>query len=125
MAGRGYSRRVMSHTRSQAHPRLKMATRVLAVILASVHALVITFAPLAERADSSVAPVHTEQAGTSTHHAHGELCAICAASHLVAPLPRVALAPLVMRADAQLQGARRQLVAAVERLPAQPRAPPA
>lgn len=100
-------------------------TRVLAVILASVHALIITFAPLAERADASVAPVHAEQAGTSTHHAHGELCAVCAATHLVAPLPRIPLAPRVVRADAQPEGARRQLVVAGERLHAQPRAPPA
>lgn len=99
--------------------------RVLAVILASVHALVITFAPLAERADSSVAPIHAEQAGTSAHHAHGELCAVCAASHLVAPLPRAPLAPLALRTGAQPQSSRRQLLAAVERPHAQPRAPPA
>ena len=125
MAGRGYSRRAMVRTRPQARLRLDPVTRVLAVILASVHALVITVAPLAERADTSVAPIHAEQAGTRTHHAHGALCAVCAASHLVAPLPRVPLAPLVVRADAQPDGARRQLVAAVERLHAQPRAPPA
>jgi hypothetical protein len=100
-------------------------TRVLAVVLATVHALVITLAPLAERADSSVAPVHAEQAGTSTHHAHGDLCAVCTASHLVAPLPRETLAPRVVRADAQPEGARRQLVEAAGRIPAQPRAPPA
>ena len=115
----------MPRPRSQAHPRFKMVTRVLAVILASVHALVITFAPLAERADSSVAPVHAEQAGTSTHHAHGDLCAVCAASHLVAPPPRLPPVPLVVRADARPQGTRRQLVTSVERLHAQPRAPPA
>ena len=115
----------MPRTRLHESLRFNMVTRVLAVILASVHALVITLAPLAERADTSVAPVHAEQAGTSTHHAHGELCALCAASHLVAPPPRVPPAPLVVRADAQPLGARRQLVAAVERLHAQPRAPPA
>jgi hypothetical protein len=100
-------------------------TRALAVILASVHALVITFAPLADRASSSVAPVHAEQAGTRVHHAHGDLCAVCAASHLVAPLPRATLAPLVVRAHAQPESARRQPVAAVERLHVRPRAPPA
>lgn len=115
----------MARTRRQADLRFNTVTRLLAVILASVHALVITFAPLAERADTSVAPVHAEQAGTSTHHAHGELCAVCAASHLVAPLPRVPLAPLVVRADTQPRGTRLQQVAAVERLHAQPRAPPA
>lgn len=125
MVGRGYSRRAMPRTRPQTSMRFKAMTRALAVVLASVHALVITFAPLAERPDSDVAPIHAEQAGTSTHHAHGELCAVCAASHLVAPLPRVPFAPLVVRADAQPQGTRRQLVAAVDRLHAQPRAPPA
>lgn len=115
----------MARTRPPIRARFNAVTRVLAVVLASMHALVITFAALAERADSSVAPIHAEQAGTSTHHAHGDLCAVCAASHLVAPLPRVSLAPLVVRADAQPDGARRHHVAAAERLHAQPRAPPA
>ena len=115
----------MARTRPPARVRFTTVTRVLAVVLASVHVLVITFAALAERADSSVAPIHAERAGTSTHHAHGDLCAVCAASHLVAPLPRVPLAPRVVRADAQPEGARRQPVAAAERLHAQPRAPPA
>jgi hypothetical protein len=115
----------MARTRPQAHSRFHPVTRALAIILASVHALVITLAPLAERASGSVAPVHAEQAGTSTHHAHGDLCAVCAASHLVAPLPRVPLGPPVVRAGAQPEGARRQLETAAERLHVQPRAPPA
>jgi hypothetical protein len=49
----------------------------------------VAVAPLAERADDSgVAAVHVEQAGTSRHHAHGDFCAVCAASHLTALPPR-------------------------------------
>lgn len=95
------------------------------MVLASVYAFLVTFAPLAERADSSVAPVHAEQAGTSTHHAHGELCAVCAVSNLAATPPRASLAPLVVRADVQPEGTLRQFVVAAERLHTQPRAPPA
>jgi hypothetical protein len=115
----------MRHTRPQPPARFDRVARAFALILASVHALVVTVAPLAERADNSVAPVHAEQAGTSTHHAHGELCAVCVASHLVAPLPRVSLAPLVVRSHEQPESALRQPVAGVERLHVQPRAPPA
>lgn len=67
--------------------RVGTAGRVIAALLVAMHALVVA-APLAERADSTVAAVHVEQAGTSTHHAHGELCALCAASNLVAPPAR-------------------------------------
>lgn len=67
--------------------RLGTAGRVIAALLVVMHALVVV-APLADRADSTVAAVHVEQAGTSTHHAHGELCALCAASNLVAPPAR-------------------------------------
>lgn len=68
------------------------AMRVVTAIAAIAQLLVVIAAPLAERASSDVAPVHVEQAGTRTHHAHGELCATCVALHLLAHPPRGPLA---------------------------------
>ena len=62
--------------------------RTVTAIVTSAQLLIAAAAPLAERADSSVAAVHVEQAGTSRHHAHGDFCAVCAASHLTALPPR-------------------------------------
>ena len=65
----------MIDTRRRSHARFGTAARIVALLLATMHALLVA-APLGERADSGVAAIHVEQAGTSTHHAHGELCAL-------------------------------------------------
>jgi hypothetical protein len=62
--------------------------RTLTAVVTLAQLLVVATAPLAERADTSVAAVHMEQAGTSRHHAHGDFCAVCTASHLTALPPR-------------------------------------
>ena len=62
--------------------------RTVTAIVTSAQLLIVAAAPLAERADSSVAAVHVEQAGTSRHHAHGDFCAMCVASHFTALPPR-------------------------------------
>jgi len=88
--------------------RLRHAVRTVTALVTSMHLLVVMAAPLAERTESSVAAVHVEQAGTSRHHAHGDFCAVCAASHLTALPPRepsllqgalTALRPLVSNAS--------------------------
>jgi hypothetical protein len=91
--------------------------------LATIHTLIV-FAPLAERADSRVPAVHVEQAGTSTHHAHGELCALCAASHLVAPPARPALPAIFASVADRTSAERRHPLTAAARLDTRPRAPP-
>jgi hypothetical protein len=67
---------------------LRPALRTATALVASVQLLTALAAPLAERAESDVAAVHVEQAGTSRHHAHGDFCAVCAASQLTALPPR-------------------------------------
>ena len=99
--------------------------RVATALVVMMQLLIVASAPLAERSDSTVAAVHVEQAGTSTHHAHGELCALCVASHLVAPPARAAVAPLVARVAAHTAADRRLPSTAAGRLDTQPRAPPA
>jgi hypothetical protein len=113
----------MRMTHKRPHLRFGRASRVVAALLATMHALVI-FGPLAERADSTVAAVHVEQAGTSTHHAHGELCALCAASHLVAPPARGALPAIFARVPDRISSDRRHPLGGPERLETRPRAPP-
>ena len=80
----GYSVGGMRRSRSSFRTRLLQAMRTVTAIVTSAQLLIAAAAPLAERADSSVAAVHMEQAGTSRHHAHGDFCAVCAASHLTA-----------------------------------------
>ncbi|HEY7408953.1 MAG TPA: hypothetical protein VH638_11860 [Gemmatimonadaceae bacterium] len=99
--------------------------RAAAALLAMAQLLLVAAAPLAERPDSTVAAVHVEQAGTSTHHAHGELCAVCVASHLVAPPARPAATPLFSRVATQPAADRRLPAGAADRVDTQPRAPPA
>jgi hypothetical protein len=111
-------------TRRRWHVHFGTATRVIATLLATMHAMII-LAPLAERAESTVAAVHVEQAGTSTHHAHSELCALCAASHLVAPPGRAPIPAAFALAAAPPSAERRHPSTAVERLDTRPRAPPA
>ena len=67
--------------------RLRQLVRTVTGVV-TLAQLLVAAAPLAERADSSVAAVHVEQAGTSRHHAHTDFCAVCAASHLTALPPR-------------------------------------
>jgi hypothetical protein len=64
--------------------------RTVTAIVTLAQLIVVAAAPLAERADSSVAAVHMEQAGTSRHHAHADFCAVCSASSLMALPPRAA-----------------------------------
>jgi hypothetical protein len=99
--------------------------RVATALMVMTQLLIVASAPLGERSDSTVAAVHVEQAGTSTHHTHGELCALCTASHLVAPPARAAVAPRVARVAAHTDADRRVPSTAADRLDTQPRAPPA
>ena len=101
------------------------AMRIVAALAAMFQLLLVAAAPLAERTDSIVAAVHVEQAGTSTHHAHGELCAVCAASHLVAPPSRPAAGPVSLRVTARTSADRQSAPSAADRLHTQQRAPPA
>ena len=57
--------------------------RTITALVTFAQLLIVAAAPLAERVDSGVAPVHVEQAGTSSHHAHGDFCATCVALHLL------------------------------------------
>ncbi len=105
--------------------RFTGTTRVLTALVTMLQLVVVAAAPLAERQDSTVAAVHVEQAGTSAHHAHGELCAVCAASHLVAPPVRAATPPVLARVTTSARGGARAPSTAADRLDIQPRAPPA
>lgn len=64
------------------------ALRIVAALATMMQLLIVAAAPLGERAASDVAAVHVEQAGTSTHHAHDDLCATCVALHLLWTPPR-------------------------------------
>jgi hypothetical protein len=109
-----------------AHPLgFTRALRVATALVAIAQLLLAAAAPLAERPDSTVAAIHVEQAGTSTHHAHGELCAVCAASHLVAPPTRAAVAPVLATVSTRAHAEVRASSTATERLDTRPRAPPA
>ena len=99
--------------------------RLAAALVAMMQLLLAAAAPLAERPDSTVAAVHVEQAGTSTHHAHGELCAVCAASHLVALPSRTGSNPVLATVSIRARAEARSPATAAERLDTQPRAPPA
>ena len=99
--------------------------RVVTAMVTMGQLLLAAAAPLAERPDSTVAAIHVEQAGTSTHHAHGELCAVCAASHLVAPPIRAAVAPVLATGSTRAITEVRVSSTAAERLDTRPRAPPA
>ncbi|HET6702031.1 MAG TPA: hypothetical protein VFH14_09520 [Gemmatimonadaceae bacterium] len=110
----------------QARPSgLLRPLRAATALLAMAQLVLVAAAPLAERPDSTVAPVHVEQAGTSTHHAHGELCAVCVASHLVAPPARAAVPPVFGRVATQPAADGRLPAGAADRVDTQPRAPPA
>ena len=86
--------------------------------------LLVAGAPLAERPDSTVAATHIEQAGTRMHHAHGELCAVCAASSLVAPPARAPMPAVEARMSTTASVDSRASSTAADRLDTQPRAPP-
>jgi hypothetical protein len=101
------------------------ALRLATALVTMVQLLIVAAAPLAERPESTVAAVHVEEAGTSTHHAHGELCAVCAASHLVATPARVAAAPFFANVAGRMKAVRGLPASPAERLDTQPRAPPA
>ena len=101
------------------------ALRIATALVAMMQLLLAAAAPLGERPDSTVAAVHVEQAGTSTHHAHGELCAVCAATHLVASPPRAAVAPVLATVTSAARADVRASSTAAQRLDTRPRAPPA
>lgn len=114
--------------RTARSPRLlgfTASARVVTALVTTLQLLLVAAAPLAERPDSTVAAIHVEQAGTSAHHAHGELCAVCAASHLVAPTTRAATAPVLTRVTTTAGGDTRAQSTAADRLDTRPRAPPA
>ena len=73
----------MRRSRPPLRVSFRHGLRTITALVTFAQLLLVAAAPLAERADSDVAPVHVEQAGTSTHHAHGELCATCVALHLL------------------------------------------
>jgi hypothetical protein len=114
--------------RTPRSPRLHAfagTARVVTAVVTMLQLLLVAAAPLAERQESAVAAIHVEQAGTSTHHAHGELCAVCAASHLVAPPARAGSTPVATSATTSAVGDSRAPSTAADRLDTQPRAPPA
>src|SRR5687768_13304075 len=76
------------------------AMRIITALVTMTQLLIVAAAPLAERADSSVAAVHVEPGGTSTHHAHDDMCATCVALHLLWMPPREPIAAIVMPAHA-------------------------
>jgi hypothetical protein len=99
--------------------------RALATLLAVVHVFAIGVARFAERPESTVAAVHVETAGTSLHHAHAELCAVCAASHLTAPPSRYAERLTELSAKSTPLVHRTPLLQSAARLQSRSRAPPA
>jgi hypothetical protein len=86
----GYSPADMPRSRSSLRRKLRHVMRTVTAIVTLAQLVVVTAAPLGERADSGIAAVHMEQAGTSRHHGHGDFCAVCAASSLTALPPRAA-----------------------------------
>ncbi len=81
------------HTTCRRRPlRFARTMRIITAIATMTQLVIVAAAPLAERADSDVAAVHVEPGGTSTHHAHDDLCATCVALHLLWTPPREPLA---------------------------------
>lgn len=115
----------MRHTRQLRSLAFARPVRIATALVTMMQLLLVAAAPLAERPDSTVPAVHVEQAGTSAHHAHGELCAVCAASQLVAPPARAAATPVVLGVAGHSSAERRLPSTAADRLDTQPRAPPA
>ena len=115
----------MRHTWQPRPLALTRVVRIATALVTMMQLLLVAAAPLADRPDSTVAAIHIEQAGTSAHHAHGELCAVCAASQLIAPPARAAVAPLVLGVATHRRAERRLPSTAADRLDTQPRAPPA
>jgi hypothetical protein len=114
--------------RTRHAPRLLSFTgnmRIVTALVTMLQLLLVAAAPLAERQDSTVAAIHVEQAGTSAHHAHGELCAVCAASNLVAPPARAATVPVLASVRTSAWSDMRAPSTAADWLDTQPRAPPA
>jgi len=105
--------------------RVTGAPRVVTVIATMLQLLLVAAAPLAERPDSTVAAIHVEQAGTSAHHAHGEMCAVCVASSLVAPPSRAGVPAVATSVTTPRTDDWRAPSTAADRLDTQPRAPPA
>lgn len=101
------------------------AQQVVTALVTMLQMLFVAAAPIAEQPDSRVAAVHVEQAGTSTHHAHGEVCALCAASHLVAPPARAGVVPAFATVATRPGIDRSAPSTAADRLDTRPRAPPA
>lgn len=79
----GYCGFVMRRSRPLLRVRFGHRLRAIAALVTFAQLLIVATAPLAERVDSRVAAVHVEQAGTSSHHAHGDFCATCVALHLL------------------------------------------
>jgi hypothetical protein len=84
----------MRRSRSSAFRQTcKRPLRAFTAFVTFAQLLFVAAAPLADRPSSSVAAIHVEQAGTSVHHSHGELCATCVALHLLWTPPREPAAP--------------------------------
>lgn len=79
---------VMRRSRTSLRGSFPRPLRTITAFVTLAQLLIVAAAPIAERAASDVAAVHIEQAGTSTHHAHGDLCATCVALHLLWTPPR-------------------------------------
>jgi hypothetical protein len=100
------------------------AMRVVTALVTMAQLVLVATAPLAERADSDVAPVHVEPGGTRTHHAHDELCATCVALHLLWTPPREPVGAIAMPARAGSPTGRASAHSRVGLAELLPRAPP-
>lgn len=115
---------VMRPSRPSIRGSIRSRLRTVTALVTIAQLLIVATAPLAERADSDVAAVHVEQAGTSAHHAHGDLCATCVALHLLWTPPRGPIAAIATPARSGPeadQPSARSRVGLAELLP---RAPP-
>lgn len=79
----------------------RRAIRIATALVTMVQLLIVVAAPLADRPDSTVAAVHVEPGGTSTHHAHDDLCAMCVAMHLLWTPPRGPVEPITTAPNAR------------------------
>jgi len=72
------------------HPSLVRVFLTIAALVALVGQLGIVVGTLAEGRDGQGMRAHVEQAGTSIHYAHGDLCGLCQArtAQSVASLPQ-------------------------------------
>ncbi|MGQ0712188.1 MAG: hypothetical protein ACT4PJ_00500 [Gemmatimonadaceae bacterium] len=101
------------------------ALRLVTAFVTMTQLVIVAAAPLGERASSDVAAVHVEPGGTSTHHAHDDLCATCVALHLLWTPPRGSVAVITGPTHTRPPLGQREGHGLVDLLVLLPRAPPA